>query len=155
MIFNPDKFQDKKKKKTAKIKNSYPVNVKDLAINSDTSLKLLGIEIDNKLSFEQHIFTLCNRYQVPVTCGEWNPCLKVEKFKNVISNILVENGISPHDILNLAQTTNTVVKISQIKNLLQTRFSLSGGSKVQKKNALNNSSTEISELALLDMYEKP
>ena len=155
MIFNSDKFQAIVVRKTAKIKDSYSLNVKDLTIISDTSLKLLGIEIDNKLSFEQHIFILCNRYQVPVTCGEWNPCLKVEKLKNVISNILVENGTSPHDILNLAQTTNTVVKISQIKNLLQTRFSLSGGSKVQKKNALNNSSTEISELALLDMYEKP
>ena len=48
-------------KKNAKMKDSYPLNVNDLTINSENSLKLLGIKIDKKLSFEQHIFTLFNK----------------------------------------------------------------------------------------------
>ena len=38
-------------KKNAKLKDSYPQNINDLAINSENSLKLLGIEIDNKLPY--------------------------------------------------------------------------------------------------------
>ena len=34
------------------MKDSYPLNINDLTINSENSVKLLGIEIDNKLSFE-------------------------------------------------------------------------------------------------------
>ena len=43
------------------MKDSYPLNINDLTINSENSVNFLGIEIDNKLSFEQHIFTLCNK----------------------------------------------------------------------------------------------
>ena len=43
------------------MKGFYQWNINDLAINSGNSVKLLGIEIDNKLSFEQHISTLCNK----------------------------------------------------------------------------------------------
>ena len=38
-------------KKNAKLKDSYPQNINDLTINSENSLKLLGIEIDNKLPY--------------------------------------------------------------------------------------------------------
>ena len=37
------------------MKDSYPLNINALTINSENSVNLLGIEIDNKLSFEQHI----------------------------------------------------------------------------------------------------
>ena len=43
------------------MKDSYPLNINDPTINSTNNLKLLGIEIDNKLSFGQHISTLCNK----------------------------------------------------------------------------------------------
>ena len=43
------------------MKDFYPWNINDLTINSENSVKPLGIEIDNKLSFEQHISTLCNK----------------------------------------------------------------------------------------------
>ena len=55
MIINPDKFKAIVVKKNAKMKDSYSLNVNDLTINSKNILKLLDIEIDNKLSFEQHI----------------------------------------------------------------------------------------------------
>ena len=61
MIVNPEKFQAIVVKKNAKIKDSYTLNINDLTINSENNVKLLGIEIENKLSFEQHISTLCNK----------------------------------------------------------------------------------------------
>ena len=57
---NSEKCQTIVVKKNAKMKDSYPLNINDLTIDSENSVKLLGIEIDNKLSFEQHISTLCN-----------------------------------------------------------------------------------------------
>ena len=61
MVVNPEKFQAIAVKKNAKMKDSYPLNINDLTINSEDRVKLLGIKIDNKLSFEQHISTLCNK----------------------------------------------------------------------------------------------
>ena len=37
------------------MKDSSPLNINDVTINSENSVKVLGIEIDKKLSFEQHI----------------------------------------------------------------------------------------------------
>ena len=62
-------------KKNAKMKDSYPLNVKDLTINSENSLKLLGIKIDKKLSFEQHIFTLFNK-----TSNQLNATGRIQKY---------------------------------------------------------------------------
>ena len=58
MVVNPEKFQIIVVKK---MKDSYPLNINNLTINSKNSVKLLGIEIDNRLSFEKHISTLCNK----------------------------------------------------------------------------------------------
>ena len=55
MIVNPDKFQPIIVKKNAKIKDSYPLKINDRIINSENSVKLLGIEDDSKLSFDKHI----------------------------------------------------------------------------------------------------
>ena len=65
MIFNPDKFQAVVVKKNAKMKGSYPLDINDLTINAKNSTKLLGIKIDNKLPFDQHISTLCNEERRP------------------------------------------------------------------------------------------
>ena len=61
MIVNPDKFQAIIIKKNSKMKDSYPLNINDRKINSENCVKLLVIEIDNILCFEQHISTLCKK----------------------------------------------------------------------------------------------
>ena len=55
MIVNAEKFQAFLVKKNAKMKDSYPLNFNDLTLNSENSLKILGIEIDKNLSYEKHI----------------------------------------------------------------------------------------------------
>ena len=61
MVVNLDKFQVIIIKKNSKMKDSCPLNINDQKINSENCVKLLGIEIDNKLCFEQHIPTLCKK----------------------------------------------------------------------------------------------
>ena len=61
MIINPDKFQAIVVKRNNKMKDSYSLNLNQEVINSENSVKLLGIEIDNKLSFEKHISTLVKK----------------------------------------------------------------------------------------------
>ena len=43
------------------MKDSYVVNINNQTINSENCVKLLGIKIDNTLSFSKHISTLCKR----------------------------------------------------------------------------------------------
>ena len=61
MIVNPDKFQAIVVKRNNKMKDSYSLNINQEVINSENSVKLLGVEIDNKLSFEKHISTLVKK----------------------------------------------------------------------------------------------
>ena len=61
MIVNPDKFQAIAVKTNNKMKDSYSLNIDQEVINSENCVKLLGVEIDNKLSFEKHISTLVKK----------------------------------------------------------------------------------------------
>ena len=60
MIVDPDKFQAIVVKRKNKMKDFYflTLNIKQEVINSENCAKLLGVEIDNKLSFELSIQTL-------------------------------------------------------------------------------------------------
>ena len=55
MIVNPDKFQAIVVKRNNKMKDFYSLHINQV-INSENSVKLLGVEIDNKLSFEKTHF---------------------------------------------------------------------------------------------------
>ena len=74
MIVSPGKFQTIVVKKNAEMKDSYPLNINDLTINSENSVKFLGIEIDNRLSFKKHISNLCNK-----TSNQLNAIGKIKK----------------------------------------------------------------------------
>ena len=75
MIVSPAKFQATVLKKNVKMKDSYPFNINGPTINSENSAKLFGIEIDNKLPFEQHISTLCNK-----ASNQLNAIGRIQKF---------------------------------------------------------------------------
>ena len=53
MIVNPDKFQAIFVKKNCRMKDSYVLNINNQTVNSENCIKLLGVEIDNALSFDQ------------------------------------------------------------------------------------------------------
>ena len=75
LIFNPEKSQPIVVKKNAKMKDSYPLNINDRTIDSENSVKLLGIEIDNNFPFEQHISTLYNKLS-----NKLNAIGRIQKF---------------------------------------------------------------------------
>ena len=94
MIVSPGKFQTIVVKKNAEMKDSYPLNINDLTINSENSVKLLGIEIDNRLSFEKHISTLCNK-----ASNQLNAIGRIQKFmgfkeKEVLLNSFVYSNFN-------------------------------------------------------------
>ena len=49
MIFNPQKFQEIVVKRNNKMKDSYHLNINQEVTNSENCVKLLRVEIDNKL----------------------------------------------------------------------------------------------------------
>ena len=61
MIVNPDKFQVIVIKKNCRMKDSSALNINNLTIDSENCVKLLGIEIDNTLSFDKHISNLSKK----------------------------------------------------------------------------------------------
>ena len=76
------------------MKDSYPLNISDVTINSENSVKLLGIEIDNRLSFEKHISTLCNK-----ASNQLNAIGRIQKFmgfkeKEVLLNSFVYSNFN-------------------------------------------------------------
>ena len=59
MIVSPDKFQAIVVKRNNKMKDS--LNINEEVINSENCVKLFGVKVDNKLSFEKHISTLVKK----------------------------------------------------------------------------------------------
>ena len=43
------------------MKDSYSLNINQEVINSENCVKMLGVETDNKLSFEKHVSTLVKK----------------------------------------------------------------------------------------------
>ena len=60
MIVNPDKFQAMILS-TDKKENKYDLNINSSTITSETSVTLLGIKIDNKLNFAEHVSGICRK----------------------------------------------------------------------------------------------
>ena len=55
--------------------DSYPLDTNDVTINSESSVKLLGIETGNRLSFEKHISALCDK-----ASNQLNAIGRIKKF---------------------------------------------------------------------------
>ena len=76
------------------MKDSYPLNINDQKINPENCVKLHGIEIDNKLCFEQHISTLCKK-----ASNQLNAIGKIKKYmgfkeKEILLNSFVYSNFN-------------------------------------------------------------
>ena len=61
MIVNPAKFQVMIINRFGKMENKYEMYIDIKKIRSEHSVKLLGIEINNQLKFDNHVSTLCKK----------------------------------------------------------------------------------------------
>ena len=61
MIVNPGKFQAMIIKRFGKMENKHEMYIENKKITSEHSVRLLGIEIDNQLIFDNHAPTLCKK----------------------------------------------------------------------------------------------
>ena len=59
MLANADKFQAILVKGNSHMLDTYLLNITSKIINSDKSIKLNGINIDNKLNFDEQISSRC------------------------------------------------------------------------------------------------
>ena len=75
MIVNPDKFQAIVIKKNCRMKDSYALNINNQTINSENCVKLLGVGIDNTLSFKKHISTLYKK-----ASNQLNAIRRIQKY---------------------------------------------------------------------------
>ena len=126
MIVNPDKFQEIIIKKNSKMKDSYPLNINDQKISSENCVQLLGIEIDNKLCFEQHISTLCKK-----ASNQLNAIGRTQKYmgfkeKEVLLNIFVYSNFNYCPLAWHFCSSKSLNKIEKIQEralrLLQNNF---------------------------------
>ena len=87
MIVNPDKFQaiiiDRKNQQN----NPVTIKVNDAEINSENSVRLLGLEIDSKLNFDKHITQLCKK-----SAGQLNALCRLNSFLNIDQRKILVNS---------------------------------------------------------------
>ena len=117
MIVNPDSFQAIIVKKNAKIKDSYPLKINDQIVNSENSVKLLGIEIDNKLSFDKHISTLWKK-----ASNQLNAIGRIQKYmgfkeKEVLINSFVYSNFNYCPLVWYFCSSKSMSKIEKIQEL--------------------------------------
>ena len=61
MIVNADKFQAIIVKRNQIMSTQYTLNIDDNQVTSEKCVKLLGININNKLSFAERVCSLCKK----------------------------------------------------------------------------------------------
>ena len=61
VIVNPGKFQATVINRFGKMENKHEMYIENKKMTSEYSVKLLGIEIDNQLKFDNYVSTLCKK----------------------------------------------------------------------------------------------
>ena len=88
MIANPSKFHAIFLSKDKNIITSeVPIRIKDKTIHSESTVKLIGITIDDKLKFDKHINKLCKR-----ASGQLNQLFRLKRYVEHEERIICVNS---------------------------------------------------------------
>ena len=90
MIANPDKFKTIVIKKDGQDTSGIPFKINNKVIHSSNEVNLLGIVIDNKLSFETHISGICkNAAKILNALKRQQKYIEGEKMRVLVTNTYV------------------------------------------------------------------
>ena len=87
MIVNPDKFQAIVVIRNNKMKDTYSLNINQEVSNSENCVKLLGVEMDNKISFGKHISTIVKKASTQL-----NAISRIQKFVSFKEKLILLNS---------------------------------------------------------------
>ena len=115
MIVNPDKFQSMIIISKKDISKSV-LNINGVELTMESSVKLLGIETDNKLNFEKHICNICKK-----ASNQLNAIFRPETFmghkeKEATINTFVHSNFNHSCLIwhfSFKKTQNKVKKIHE------------------------------------------
>lgn len=105
MKANPSKFQSMC---ISRIYRDLEINVNGTSIKSTNSVKLLGVQIDNKLSFNEHVSLLCKKVgkQLNALC-RMSRHLNERSLINIYNSFILSNFNYATTVWNLCGITNT------------------------------------------------
>ena len=115
MIVNADKFQAIIVKRNSDMCNQYTLNIDGNQVTSEKSVKLLGINIDDKLSFDEHVSSLCKK-----ASNQLNAISRLHKYlgfkeKEVLINSFVYANFNYCPLIWHFCSAKSVRKIEQIQ----------------------------------------
>ena len=92
MIVNPEKIQVIIIDKKGQNNNPTEINIDGKKINSESSVLLLGLEIDSKLNFDKHVSKLCHKSAGQLNgLNRLNRYLGFEEKKMLINSFIYGN----------------------------------------------------------------
>ena len=92
MEINPEKFQSIIIKRPEKLKDSYKLLIDNHEIDSESSVTLWDIEIDQKLNFEKHVAVLCQKVGSQlIPCHVYISGLDFRKWKHYWTFLCYQN----------------------------------------------------------------
>ena len=111
MIVNTDKFQAiilNKKESEAK----YKLTIDNNDTESTKSVKLLGIKIDDRLRFDQHILNLCTKAAVQL-----NALDQLQKYIGELQKMTIVSSFICAKFLTIAHWSGILVLVNQLEKL--------------------------------------
>ena len=115
MSVNPTKFQGIIIKKYGRFSDVHKINIDGKEITSEKYVKLLGIDIDNKLNFETHIGKLCKK-----AAGQLNAIGRIIRFidceeRKILTQSCVHNNFNYCPFSWMLCNPNSMRKIELIQ----------------------------------------
>ena len=116
MIVNPNKFQAILLNKSKSTHVKATMNIRDKKIESLSAVKLLGIEINNKLNFNNHINTICRS-----AANQLNALIRLRRFLGIAERkALIQSFVLSHfNYCPLLWMLPSVKSLNKIENLQQ------------------------------------